>query len=110
MGCSNSTAADPAIVQRVDSEIKSNTVMVYSKSYCPFCTETKDLLRSHNIAFRAVELDTISDGKQIQKTLRSKTGQSTVPNIFINQKHVGGNSDLQSLSRSGKLESMVKAA
>jgi glutaredoxin 3 len=53
---------------------------------------------------------TSDDGDQIQNYLAEKTGQRTVPNIFIEQKHIGGNSDLQSLKRSGELKKKLVAA
>ena len=81
--------------------------MVYSKSYCPFCVATKDLLRGKNIAFEVVELDQVPDGAQIQAALAQKSGQRTVPNVWINGEHIGGNSDLQALNQSGQLEAKV---
>jgi glutaredoxin 3 len=53
-----------------------------------------------------VELDQVSDGSDIQAALRDISGQRTVPNIFIGQKHIGGNSDLQ--AKSGELKSLLK--
>ena len=53
---------------------------------------------------------TVDDGDQIQSYLTEKTGQRTVPNIFIQQKHVGGNSDLQTLKRNGELKKRLVAA
>lgn len=48
-----------------------------------------------------------NDGQMIQIYLKEKTGQRTVPNIFIDQQHVGGNSDLQELHATGKLEELL---
>jgi glutaredoxin 3 len=48
------------------------------------------------------------DGSAIQSTLGDITGQTTVPNIFINQKHIGGNSDLQ--AKKGELKNLLKEA
>jgi glutaredoxin 3 len=48
------------------------------------------------------------DGADIQDALREITGQSTVPNIFIGQKHIGGNSDLQ--ARKSELPALLQAA
>lgn len=45
-----------------------------------------------------------ADGAAIQDYLQQKTGQRTVPNIFINQKHIGGCDDLLSAERSGSLQ------
>uniref|UniRef100_A0A8D9BPN9 Thioredoxin reductase 3 n=2 Tax=Cacopsylla melanoneura TaxID=428564 RepID=A0A8D9BPN9_9HEMI len=75
----------------VNSEITNNMIMIFSKSYCPFCTKVKDKFNSAGLKFKAVELDLLSDqGVQIQNELFDKTGQKTVPNIFINGKHIGG--------------------
>jgi glutaredoxin 3 len=48
------------------------------------------------------------DGSAIQSALADITGQSTVPNVFIKQQHIGGNSDLQAIK--GKLPNMLKDA
>jgi len=48
------------------------------------------------------------DGADIQDALAELTGQRTVPNIFINKKHIGGNSDLQ--AKKGQLPDLLKAA
>ena len=49
------------------------------------------------------------DGSDIQTALQQLTKQRTVPNIFINKKHIGGNSDLQKLS-TGQLKGLLKEA
>ena len=56
-----------------------------------------------------IELDEESDGADIQNYLFEKTGQRTVPNIFIGGKHIGGSSDLSSLEGSGELQKLIKA-
>ena len=48
------------------------------------------------------------DGSAIQSALGDLTGQTTVPNIFINKQHIGGNSDLQ--SKKGELKNLLKEA
>ena len=50
------------------------------------------------------QTDMIANGAAIQDYLQQKTGQRTVPNIFINQKHIGGCDDLLSAERSGALQ------
>ncbi|THC98349.1 hypothetical protein EYZ11_002210 [Aspergillus tanneri] len=54
-----------------------------------------ELLKELGAKYRAVELDLLDDGSAIQDALQELTSQRTVPNIFIKQKHIGGNSDLQ---------------
>ncbi|RPB23730.1 glutaredoxin domain-containing protein [Terfezia boudieri ATCC MYA-4762] len=76
--------------------IDENPVVVFSKSYCPYCRATKSLLTENNAKFFALELDQVDDCSDIQEALKELTKQTTVPNIYINKNHIGGNSDLQS--------------
>ena len=101
----------------IDTYIKSNDVMVFAKSYCPHCKTAKsiiELLRhetSHLTTWteKFLYLDQMDqDGKIIQNALNEKTGQGTVPNIFIGGKHIGGNTDLVTLYQSGELLTMIK--
>jgi glutaredoxin len=55
-----------------------------------------------------VELDVIKGGNLIQSELHKMTGQRSVPNVFVNAKHLGGNDDTQVAARSGKLQEMLK--
>lgn len=71
------------------------TTAVFSKSYCPHCRATKQLLDGAGAKYYALELDQVDDGAAIQDALQDISGQRTVPNIFIAKKHIGGNSDLQ---------------
>lgn len=69
---------------------------------------TKKILSQAGYKFHAVELDQISNGQQVQEYLRTMTGQRTVPNVFINGKHVGGNDKVSSLLASGQLEKLYR--
>ncbi|KAG7374095.1 glutaredoxin [Nitzschia inconspicua] len=102
----------------VNARIEGSQIMVFSKQYCPFCKKTKALLKKlleqdkfSRIEMNVLELDQFPDGGEaatsIQQYLLKTTGQRTVPNIFIGSNHVGGNSDLQELHASGKLELML---
>mmetsp|Transcript_9110 Transcript_9110/g.14012 ORF Transcript_9110/g.14012 Transcript_9110/m.14012 type:complete len:137 (+) Transcript_9110:51-461(+) len=101
------------VAKFVRSRIDANGVTVFSKSYCPYCKRTdkllKDLLKKNANVMETVQLDQLpaEDGPLIQKQLLEKTGQRTVPNIFIGQKHIGGNSDLEELYHSGKLKGLL---
>ena len=94
----------------IEGEIQNEKVLVYSKSYCPYCVQAKNLLSAGGVAFKAVELDQVGNGSAIQNTLKDITNQRTVPNIFIGGKHIGGCSDLQGLSSQGKLAEKLSAA
>ncbi|KAL1461291.1 hypothetical protein WDU94_013201 [Cyamophila willieti] len=87
----------------IDHYINNNKVVVYSKTHCPFCKQAKKLLAENDYNFQVVELDTLSDGPSIQEALFERTGQKTVPSIFIHGKHVGGCSDLLDCYHDGRL-------
>ena len=94
----------------IETQIAEAPIIVYSKSYCPFCTQTKNLLQGGGVNYQVIELDNISNGKAIQDTLKVISGQNTVPNIFIGGKHLGGNSDLQSARGNGSLKTKLDEA
>ncbi|BEJ12143.1 hypothetical protein CspHIS471_0206030 [Cutaneotrichosporon sp. HIS471] len=82
----------------VEKEIKAHDVLVFSKSYCPYCRSAKNVLHQYTDAMKVYELDEMDDGADIQAYLAEKTGQRTVPSIWLKQQFIGGNSDLQALS------------
>ncbi|KAL1999545.1 hypothetical protein VTN02DRAFT_4369 [Thermoascus thermophilus] len=88
--------------------INENGVVVFSKSYCPYCKATKNTLREAGAKYYVLELDEIEDGSAIQDALEELTRQRSVPNIFINRQHIGGNSDLQ--ARKSELPQLLKEA
>ena len=89
------------------SEIAANDVVVFSKSSCPFCKRTKALFDGKKIEYKAIELNQIDNGQEIQDALLELTGQRTVPNVFIKGEHLGGNDDTQAAAASGKLDEML---
>ncbi|KAG0662128.1 hypothetical protein C6P46_003521 [Rhodotorula mucilaginosa] len=97
------TAVENAIAQR------KNRTVVFSKSYCPYCRRAKQLLESLGEKYDVYELDQMDDGSDWQAYLAQKTGQSTVPSIFINGEFIGGCSDLEAQHRGGKLKDLLSA-
>ncbi|KAL2135328.1 hypothetical protein VTI74DRAFT_8981 [Chaetomium olivicolor] len=96
------SATMEAAQKKAQQLIDDNAVMVFSKSYCPYCHNTKRILDGLNAKYKAIELNQESDGDEIQNALAMMTGQRTVPNIFIGRVHIGGNSDLEAVVKNGK--------
>mmetsp|Transcript_3225 Transcript_3225/g.7828 ORF Transcript_3225/g.7828 Transcript_3225/m.7828 type:complete len:135 (+) Transcript_3225:49-453(+) len=96
-------------VTSVSDVLETNThrSVIFSKSYCPHCRNTKTLFASNNYDHVLIELDQIPNGAAIHKELQDLTKQRTVPNVFVKNEHVGGNSDVQKLQKSGKLTKMI---
>ncbi|CAK7895647.1 glutaredoxin-2 [[Candida] anglica] len=103
------TMVSAETTKKVQDLIKAKPVFIASKSYCPYCTKTKNLIGSITKDAYILELDTIEDGGEIQEALLQLTGQRTVPNVFIGGEHIGGNSDVQALNSADKLEPKIKA-
>ncbi|ODV64114.1 dithiol glutaredoxin GRX1 [Ascoidea rubescens DSM 1968] len=96
------------VLTKVQNLINSNHIFIASKTYCPYCQATLQTFDDLKQKPYVLQLNKISDGSEIQSALKEITNQSTVPNIFIDGKHIGGNSDLQLLKSSGKLERVLK--
>lgn len=60
-----------------------------------------------NVQVVSHELDQMGNGSAIQNQLASMTGQRSVPNVFVNNQHVGGNDDTQAASRNGSLAKLL---
>ncbi|EGF99001.1 uncharacterized protein MELLADRAFT_75972 [Melampsora larici-populina 98AG31] len=97
-----------AIKNKVEDAISDHAIIVFSKSHCPYCNSTKKTFKEFNQEIHVVELDQCEDGAEQQAYLKTKTGQGTVPNIFIHKTHIGGNSDLQQLKEKGELRNLFR--
>ncbi|KAI9672843.1 MAG: hypothetical protein M1831_000279 [Alyxoria varia] len=93
---------------KAEGIIDENSVAVFSKSWCPHCRQSKQLLTELGAKFFLLELDQVDDGSAIQDALEEITGQRSVPNIFINKNHIGGNSELQ--AKKPQLPELLKEA
>lgn len=78
------------------------------QSYCPFCRRAKKALGDIGITPVVLELDLRSDGRAIQAALLKMTGQRTVPNVFLKQKHFGGSDDTIAGVKAGKFADVKK--
>ncbi|KAI3761370.1 hypothetical protein L1987_51784 [Smallanthus sonchifolius] len=90
--------------------VSSNSVVVFSKTWCGYCKSVKKLFSELNVSYKVVELDEESDGGEIQSALKEWTGQSTVPNVFIGGKHIGGSDAVMEKHRAGKLVPLLTEA
>lgn len=93
----------------VDRAIAENAVMVFSKSYCPFCTKAKRALDTvlPKGKYTVMELDTRSDCGAIQDYLLDITGGRSVPRVFVAGKFIGGGDETDALARSGQLKQLL---
>ena len=81
------------------------TVLIYTKTTCPYCVRAKALLAKKGAAFQEIE---ITDNPALRSEMIEKAnGRTTVPQIFINGQHIGGCDDLHALEDQGKLDALL---
>jgi glutaredoxin 3 len=83
------------------------TIEIYTKPTCGFCHMAKRVLTGKGVSFTEVNI-TAQPEKRAEMIQRAKGG-STVPQIFIGGKHIGGCDDLMALDRQGKLDGLLSA-
>ncbi|XVF59722.1 hypothetical protein PTKIN_Ptkin07bG0298500 [Pterospermum kingtungense] len=94
----------------VQNAIFSNKIVIFSKSYCPYCFRAKRIFSELNEKPYVVELDLRDDGAKIQLVLLDLVGRSTVPQVFVNGKHIGGSDDLKDAVHNGTLQRLLAAS
>ncbi len=80
-------------------------IEIYTSPYCGYCARAKRLLDSKKAAY--TEVDVSSDNELRDKMILRAGGRRTVPQIFIDGKHVGGSDDLQALDATGGLDPLL---
>ncbi|XP_073001404.1 glutaredoxin-C8 isoform X1 [Typha latifolia] len=112
---SSSEAANK--VSFVKKTVSSHDIVIFSKSYCPYCKRAKAVFKELNKEPYVVELDkrdlmllsicTAEDGWDIQDALSEVVGRRTVPQVFIHGKHLGGSDDTVEAYTNGKLSKLL---
>lgn len=80
------------------------TVVMYTKSNCPYCDWAKQLLAAKNLPYTEIRVDLDPAKREEMERL---SGRRTVPQIFINDKSIGGFDDLSALAKSGQLDKLL---
>ena len=84
---------------------KNYEIIIYTSNDCNFCNSAKELLKNKKLTYKEIN---ISKDQNLKKEMLDKTnGLMTVPQIFINGQHIGGNDKLQVLENEGKLNSLL---
>jgi glutaredoxin 3 len=80
-------------------------VEIYTKMFCGYCHRAKRLLDSKGVDY--VEYDITMNGAKRDEMVTRAPGARTVPQIFIDDKSIGGSDDLAALERQGKLDGLL---
>ncbi|QOL26516.1 glutaredoxin 3 [Thalassotalea sp. LPB0316] len=83
------------------------TVEIYTKAYCPFCVRAKALLEQKQVRYQEYKID--QEPQLRDKMIARSNGGYTVPQIFINDQHVGGCDDLFALHARNQLDELLNS-
>lgn len=83
------------------------TIEIYTKFFCPYCTRAKALLDGKGAAYE--EIDVTMDRAGFDSMVARAGGRRTVPQIFIDGRHIGGSDDLAALDAKGGLDPLLAA-
>ncbi len=79
-------------------------IIIYSKTVCPYCVKAKFLLKRKNVEFKEIM---VNSDEIREEMIKKSGGRMTVPQIFIDGKHIGGCDDLYALEEAGKLDELI---
>lgn len=80
------------------------TVTMYSKGWCPYCTRAGGLLAGKGVTVEVIDIEARPDQRAV---MIERSGRSTVPQIFIGERHLGGCDDLYDLDAAGGLDPLL---
>jgi glutaredoxin 3 len=82
-------------------------IEIYTQPWCPYCARAMSLLSAKGVEFH--EIDAPHGSAERQEAIRRSGGRTTMPQIFIGDRHIGGSDDLVALDRAGKLDPLLRA-
>jgi len=82
----------------------STQIIMYTKSWCPYCERARALLKAKGAAFKEIDIE--SQPEQREEMVR-RSGRRTVPQIFVGSRHIGGSDDIYELDAAGGLDALL---
>lgn len=79
-------------------------IIIYTSEVCPYCVRAKKLLTEKGVCFEEISVDGKPD---VRADMKVKAGRNSVPQIWINNQHIGGCDDLFALEKAGQLDSLL---
>jgi glutaredoxin 3 len=79
-------------------------IVMYATGWCPYCTRARRLFESKGVAFEEIDIDEVEGARA---EMRKRSGRTSVPQIFINDRHVGGYDDTKALDDAGQLDPLL---
>ena len=80
-------------------------VELYTTRFCPYCARARSLLAKKGVDY--VDIDVMADTAKRDEMVARSGGRQTVPQIFIDGRHIGGSDELAALDKAGKLDALL---
>ncbi len=80
-------------------------ILIYSAAICPYCVAAKNFLKARGLEYREIRIDTDATARA---DMIAKAGRTSVPQIFINNHHLGGFDDMVALDRAGQFAALLE--
>ena len=82
-----------------------NEVLMYSSQFCPYCVNAEKLLQNKGV--KDIKKIMVDEDPSYMEEMLKITGEKTVPQIFIGDKHIGGFEQLRSINNDGSLDKLI---
>jgi glutaredoxin 3 len=82
-------------------------VVMYTTSWCPYCTRAKQLFDRKGVQYREIDVDAVEGARA---EMQRRSGRTSVPQIFVGERHLGGFDDTSALDRRGELDPLLAGA
>jgi glutaredoxin 3 len=79
-------------------------VVMYATGWCPYCQRARALLQSKGVAFTEIDVEAVPGARD---EMRARSGRTSVPQIFIGERHIGGFDDTKALDDQGGLDPLL---
>ena len=81
-----------------------NEILIYLKPWCPYCVAARRLLDKKGVGYDVVDL---TKEPSRRDEMEARSGRSTVPQVFVGDRHLGGFDDIDALERRGELDALL---
>lgn len=79
-------------------------VLMYATSWCPYCTRARHLFEQKGVAYTEIDVDAVAGARA---EMQARTGRTSVPQIFVGERHLGGYDDTRALDQRGELDPLL---
>jgi glutaredoxin 3 len=87
-----------------DESLPGPAVVVYTQMLCGFCAAACELLKKKGVSYHAID---VTLNAKLRREMIDKSGSRTVPQIFVNEQHIGGYDELAELETEGQLDTLL---